>query len=410
MDKNLLKFASMVAFGVSGLFTIMLMCSGVVGIIATVLTCLIAIILELSKCSLFYFSIYGKVYGKQINSVIRGVCFVVAMLLFCASIVASLSFMQNNNNKTKNILAGTSQQAQAKTENIKVQKDLVNSKKAEIKGLEGQKENIISSTTSLVNSYKSKNMLTKAKETTENSNKRIETINKQINQANKELTSITNDLKKEQDKEITVTGDTKGYTAFLKVVANKINEGAEYKENPVSVEEIETYFFGILAVIFEIVAVLLFYLNSLAAEKIESGSSFSSLSENEIMAIESDGEPETEEKENIEDGTEKEKPVELKKYRKQKTGTKETIGFKTDKQEEQKKYKRDDVKSYIQFMYSSMNKDNTSQGKDKIRLGTGLKPKQIEGIRYELEQKGIIEIKDRKTFVIDSLEDAMRKI
>jgi len=408
MDKSLLKFASIVAFVVSGLFTIMLMCSGVVGIIATTLTCLIAVILELSKCSLFYFSIYGKVYGKQINNGIRGICFVVAMLLFCASIVASLSFMQNNNNKTKNILAGTSQQAQAKTENIKAQKDLVSSKKSEIKSLEEQKENIISNTTSLVNSYKSKNMLTKAKETTENSNKQIEKINKQINQANKDLISITGDLKAEQDKEIKATSDTKGYTAFLKVVANKINKSEEYKDNPVSVEEIETYFFGILAVIFEVVAVLLFYLNSLANENLEMRSSSSPLSENEIMAIESDEDPEVEEKEKIEHEAVKEKPVELKKYRKQKTGTKEPIGFKTE--QEQKKYKRDDVKSYIQFMYSSLNKDNTSQGKDKIRQGTGLKPKQIEGIRYELEQKGIIEIKDKKTFVIDSLEDAIRKI
>ena len=68
--------------------------------------------------------------------------FFIAIALFVSSIIASLSFLQNNNNKTKNYALESCQEAQNKTANIKAQDDLIQAKKAEIATLNTSLKNL----------------------------------------------------------------------------------------------------------------------------------------------------------------------------------------------------------------------------------------------------------------------------
>jgi len=133
-NPTILKSISILAFIISALFTIILMTSGTVGVIAYILTVGMAVILETCKCGFFY----EALSNTKLNIVIRGVLATIALLLVAASIFASASYVQNQANKTKNKQVKTSTQYKQLEEGKKVQQDLYNNKKKEIEDLKKQ--------------------------------------------------------------------------------------------------------------------------------------------------------------------------------------------------------------------------------------------------------------------------------
>jgi hypothetical protein len=75
-------------------------------------------------------------------------------------------------------------------------------------------------------------------------------------------------------------------------------------------------------------------------------------------------------------------------------------------------YNKNNIAEYLKYVYSNKQGrlKNESPGFDLIRENTGLTSKQIKGIRFYLEQRGIIEIKPnekRTYFLVDSLNQAL---
>ncbi|MBN1468748.1 MAG: hypothetical protein JW924_08490 [Fusobacteriaceae bacterium] len=75
-------------------------------------------------------------------------------------------------------------------------------------------------------------------------------------------------------------------------------------------------------------------------------------------------------------------------------------------------FNKDDVKSYINSMYelSEVKKNNESVGQTKIEKHAGLTNKQMRFIRVYLEKLNIIKVSDRKTHILTSKEEALKKL
>jgi len=414
MSSNLLKAISIVAFIISGLFTIMLMTSAIVGIIATILTIGIAVILELCKCAFFYFGVSGNLNGRKIPSIIRGLCFFIALALFVSSIIASLSFLQNNNNKTKNYALESSQDSQNKSTNVKAQQDLITVKKAEISTYNKQIETITSNAAASSKKYNSIGQITNAKETMEQSVKDIQKVNDKLAKANAELITITKVLQTENSRAVKADmGNTKGYTAFLEVIADKLNESPDRKDNPISSSEIETWFFGALAIIFEFVAVLLFYFSMLAKEPIgvrenkTSSLPIKRIRTNKIIGsdnitVKNISPMDDEIKSNKQIGFYKPKITNLNNVKIPENPNVITKGISENLKIEstskplnnpdgQEKELEDDVIKYINFMYDNIVDNAYSLPKKEIKEYTKLTYKKIDYIYTMLERLGIIQ-------------------
>ena len=440
MSTNLLKALSIIAFIISGLFTIMLMTSAIVGIIATILTIGIAVILELCKCTFFYFGVNGQLNGRKIPSIIRIVCFFIAIALFVSSIIASLSFLQNNNNKTKNYALESSQEAQNKTANIKAQDDLIQTKKAEIATLNTSLKNLEKTSKDSIKDLRSRNLITKANNLQEQTNKEIDNITNKINKANNELSALTGNLQTIRNKEVKADmSNTKGYTAFLKVIADKLNESPERKDHPISSDEIETWFFGILSVIFEFVAVLLFYFSLLAKEEIPQENNKPIPYSDELIGsdnitvnqIDKDYSPLDDQiikpKKTIgfyNDNTIKnidtrltDKIPENKYVLNTSTIVLEkplTIDKQIDVTQEENFNLKPDILKYLNYMYKNIKENNYSPGKRDIKTATKLQYRTIDLIWEQLEKLNIVKVElvnnVKKTKVLKGKNEAIKLI
>lgn len=82
----------------------------------------------------------------------------------------------------------------------------------------------------------------------------------------------------------------------------------------------------------------------------------------------------------------------------------DTVNSKTEKpsnslQAESVEYDYGDILTYLTYMYNNK-KGDQSPGTDKLKGDTYLSYKQIKGIRYHLEQKGIVKIGEKKTSIL----------
>jgi len=117
--KNL-KVVAIVSCVISALFTIILMTSGTVGVVALILTTGMAVILELCKCGFFYEAITNKTLPLPIRISLA----VIAALLVGSSIFASAGYVQNQANATKNIQTKESSQYKQLETGKALQQDL----------------------------------------------------------------------------------------------------------------------------------------------------------------------------------------------------------------------------------------------------------------------------------------------
>jgi hypothetical protein len=359
---NMLGFASKLAFVISGLFTLIMMTSGVVGLFPIVLMGASAIILELGKCLTFYYAIEGNIGEIGITKNIRKVLFSASCILFIASIAASLSFMQNNMNKTKNTSVENVSKFEKQENNIKIQNSLIEDER------------------------KSKNKLeTKLEQTPSEYITERKNITEMIQIKLNKIDELSKELQDMQNKKIIIKNETKGYISFLgsiRVILNKII-GTDLK-----FETIETIFFGTLCVVFEIVAILLFYLDKLK-EFSESNNKTKKPTKPKIKP-----QPKKLVKPPIEINDKiKRIPIH--------------VNGKNINEQKKITFDEDDINKYIQYVYDN-SEDGKSPPASKINEATNLGLRKISGIRTMLMDMDIL-VKDAKnvTYIIKDKETAL---
>jgi hypothetical protein len=262
------KILSIIAFIISAIFTILLMTSGTVGILSLILTVGMAIVLELSKCGF----LYEALANTKVNFAIRGVMGFISVLLVGASIFASSSYIQNQNNARANIRIQTSTQFKSLEEGKNIQKDLYTTKKEELKRLQNLQEQQKADGEQAVKSLP-KDYISKKAETRQATANRISNTQKSIDNIQNELSGLTSELQKPIDTTNLQVKSENGYSAMFQGIAKFLNNTESYKNSPVNAESLEMWFFIVLGILFELIAVITFYLGNLDSVKanVESG-------------------------------------------------------------------------------------------------------------------------------------------
>jgi hypothetical protein len=199
-----------------------------------------------------------------------------------------------------------------------------------------------------------------------------------------DLQGITQNLQAPTDIKVNFLQD-KGYTAFLSVVADKLNEQQQGKKW--TVETLEVLLFTIISIVFEFVAVFLLYI-----QQKEEGETLT----NTIPQ-------ETESPQNHRKTT-----TNITRFK-----PREAIGFKLDNttkcdKYEPKKYdyNPEDLRRYIDYMYHTV-KGNVALGYRTIGQAVSIDGETARKIKGALEQKGIIETIGNRTIVVKGKQDAI---
>ena len=205
-DKFLMNVFKFIGFTISMVFTIVLMTSQATVWWGKILMLLTAVFLEFCKCVAFHKAIYEK----------KLAAFIIGFTLLFASVIASLSYMYNQQGQIKDSSIKGSAEYELKMQTIKTNKKLIEQK---FEMIEELPEN-----------YKTK----KNKIRTE-----IAELQSQNNSINL--------------KDVTVIEVT-GYSRFLSFVSEFLSK---FTKTPLNSDFIEFTFFGMLAVLFEFCAVWL---------------------------------------------------------------------------------------------------------------------------------------------------------
>lgn len=244
-----MKIFAVISFIISGIFTIMLMTSGTVGLIPCLLTAGMAVCLEVAKCGFAYTAIAND----SINLVIRVIMGVVAICLVVSSIFASAGFVQNQSNEVKNITIENSTAFQNGQENRKIQQDLYSQKKKEIEQMQLDKQKTIEDMTRSRDNLP-KNYITAKQNATAEITKKDAEYQSNINSKSAELSQITKNL--QEPVNLSGTLNTGGYSALFQTFSGWLNKSAASKKDPWTPEQVEFIFFITLSILFEITAVL----------------------------------------------------------------------------------------------------------------------------------------------------------
>jgi len=323
-NSNFLKVLSSISFIISASFTVILMLSGVNGGLAVLLTIGCSIILECAKVIFFV----KALNSDNLSLGIRTSIFLISALLFASSIVASLSFMFNQANETKNKLIVNSTEYLQGQE----QRELIIN---QIKAIEQEKQVLIQQAESLPGNFYTMKQNIMDKVAAKNVD--IENLNKQLQNQ-----KITYNVK-----------DTKGYGAFTIKLAEILRSDAS---------NIELIIFGSLAIVFEIVAGLLFYISQTEASKVNE---VNMKNENKIVNL-------------------SKKPKEM-----------ALIGFKSSNSQ----ISNEHLKKYINYMYESA-KDNISLGYKNIGNSININTELARKIKGHLEQENIIKTVGNRTMIL----------
>jgi hypothetical protein len=258
-NPSVLKAISGIAFVISAIFTIRLFMSSSVGVVACVLSACMALVLEIAKVGFFYEGLTNKL----LNPIIRGTLITISVALVLSSMFASSAYVQNEANKTKNHEIRTSTQYKQAEESRTMQKDLYQEKKNELAALEQNKINAINELTKVRDSYP-KNYFTVKENLTREMNKKSAEIQNKIDSKSQELSTIAGGLSSPIDTTKLNVLESKGYSGIFKLVAGLISTD----ESPVDPFQLELYFFIILGILFEAVAILSAYLSQLKSPRI----------------------------------------------------------------------------------------------------------------------------------------------
>lgn len=388
MNPRMLKSFSYLAFTLSAIFTMILMTSAVIGIVATTLTIGMALMLEV--CKVGFFS--EGITNIKLNFGVRVTMIVISVMLLVASIVASAGYIQNMTNKTKNLELKHSTAFREAEDGKNIQKDLYENKKQEIESLAINYDSRINEMSKVRDDYPS-NFFTRK----ENLQKEINqlAIEKQniLSQKNKELLELGQRLEIPIDVSNLQVNKTTGYGAFFEMIAKHINKDTYMREIPITAAEIELWFFMGLSIIFEFIAIITMYLSKVSLGQATPNPS------NKIK-------PNTYQNENIKPKQTtiikpNNKVISLEKPNRS-LSLKGFNNLKPNKTP--KSFGSEDVQKYLEYMYKTAKESKgelVSEGYIKISKNIGLTQETCRKIKAWLEQEGTIKSDGTKTIILD---------
>jgi hypothetical protein len=255
-----LKAVAIISFCISGMFTILLMTSGTVGIMGWVLTIGMAVVLELAKCGMFFESISNE----NLKPALRMAIGAIAVVLIGCSIFASSAYVINQSNAKKNSDIKTSDEYQMELESRNYKKDLYDSNKNDIVELRKQQETIRTDGATAVNSMP-RNYIDKRNSQRIDTQNKVDDLQKSIDEKMAQQTKITELLADTLDVNAIKVNSENGYTSMFAYIANLVNDKGD--KNPLTPQTLELWFFIFLGFIFELVAVFTAYLYQVKSGK-----------------------------------------------------------------------------------------------------------------------------------------------
>jgi hypothetical protein len=200
---------------------------------------------------------YESLSNTRLNLFIRVSLGVIAILLIISSILASAGYIQNQANKTLNTSILKSNQYKQQEQAKKLQQELYEAKKQDIADTKQSYQKQVADMQKVKDNYPS-NYLTRKENLQAEINAKLKELQQVTDKKNVELESIAVELNKPiETKSISIVDD-KGYRSMFILLADKlnaINDTTDYKP-----EALEFYFYVILSIIFECVAVLTSFL------------------------------------------------------------------------------------------------------------------------------------------------------
>ena len=375
----LLKTISVLAFVVSAIFTILLMTSGTVGVLAFILTCLMAVVLEMCKVGFFYESLINR----KINQGIRILLGTISVFLVIASIIASSSYIQNQANLTNNIKVRHSTQYNQLEEGRTLKVDLHNQKQLELERLRTSQQKTLDEMRKIRDSYPA-NYITVKQNATREINQVDADFNNRISQVLQEVESLSSDLQSPIDTSNLKIADTQGYNSMFTLIANKLNS-SHGSTRQYTANELMLYFFIILSVIFETTAVLTAYLSKIKQKGNVVDTTFQQDS-NKVIEIKKDA------------------------YANPKTTVAEDkskkIGFQYS---QSNNIQKKDIERYIEYMYDN-SKGNESIGYMKIGKNTLLGVEKARKIKGYLENMDILKTEGVKTKILKPKDEVLKLV
>lgn len=408
-----LKSISILAFIISALFTIVLMTSGTVGIFSWILTVGMAVILETCKCGFFY----EALSNTKLLAPIRALLAVIALLLVVSSILASASYVQNQANKTKNIQTKDSSQYKQLEAGKAVQGDLYNVKKKEIDDLKALQEKQQAEGEKIINSMP-KNYIDRKNQQRADTIAQIAKTQDIINTKSNELSGLGESIKTPIDTTNLKLNSDNGYTAMFKTMTDMINSSPDYKDNPVTPEQLEMWFFIGLGIIFEMVAILTAYLSQLKSQSMgitannniyndtsigfrpqlvtATSKDSDSIKSNRVIGFQK---PETLTVGSVEGDNMNYSQLPELKVVEPLTYTSVEEGF-----------NRSDVIKYLEYMYDNQKRLGISQGMRTIAKNINIHEELARKIKGHLETLKIIKSEDLSTKILCSKHEALSRI
>ena len=229
--------------------------------LSVILTFGMAVLLEFGKSYFFTKSINGKGYTR----IMRSTFLIVSIFLFVYSIVASLSFLANETTKMTEPNKITANEITKKQDEVKAKEIVLKDKKAVLEDYEKTSQQSIQELKDNINKLPKdyidytrgmdyndvvRTESDRITQMTSDRSKEIDKRNTEIEKLTTEATTLKNSIK------LNAT-DKAGYTAFVKQITDKLNKGK--KTNLWTVDEVMSILLSGLSILFEIVAVLLYY-------------------------------------------------------------------------------------------------------------------------------------------------------
>lgn len=407
-NPTVLKSVSIVAFVISAIFTIMLMTSGTIGMFSFVLTAAMGLVLELAKCGFFY----EALANTALNGAVRATMIAISLILIISSILASAAYIQNQANKTKNRQIQSSSQYKQLEQAKATQQDLYETKKREIEGLKVLQQNQQTAGDKIINSMP-KNYIDRKNAQRASTASQMADTQKIIDRKSSELSQIGATLQSPIDTSGLKINSENGYTAMFKTMASIVNKSESYKDNPIDSDALEMWFFIILGVIFELVAVLTAYLAQLKRKSISPTLKKTSVQESNIgfkpQVVTAHNDNESIQAKRQIGFRASSPPSESKTDKIKSLETLSTTDF-YNPSTNVPDINIDDIKKYVEYMYSNLKNGNESKGYNPIGQFTGVGVENARKIKAYLERLGIIKTIGTKTFVLCDLQACKAKV
>ena len=254
MKSNILKAMAILSFIISAIFSVTNMYSSAFSWWTGLVCAVMAIILEYFKV----YSIYKAISDVTLTSIVRVVCVGVYIVLLCFSIGFSMAFISNEENANKNYEAKHSLEAQKQNEKIATDNESVKRLNGQIASIQSEYKSIIEQKQNYASTLPDDYITAKNNVLLEIEQLKKEMTNK-IEKVNVEITSIEKSKKETLTKKVNVEASTTGFTSILSTITTMHNATEKGKENLWTLEQVTFYFYLILAIVFELVASLLYY-------------------------------------------------------------------------------------------------------------------------------------------------------